>query len=58
MSVLRRLFRFLNGLTLELSDQNAYRRYLERHGRPHSTEEWNRFTDYRYRKKFGNAKCC
>jgi hypothetical protein len=48
----------MRGLLLELSDQSAYRRYLEGRGRSHSTEEWQRFTETRYRRKFGNAKCC
>jgi len=56
--MLRHLLGFLRVLLLELSDQGAYRRYLERHCQSHSTQEWQRFTDSRYRRKYGNAKCC
>jgi len=42
----------------ELADENAYRRYLERHGREHSGEEWRRFSEERLRAKYVRAKCC
>jgi hypothetical protein len=58
MNAIRHLFAVLRDLVLELSDEGAYRRYLQRRGQPHSPEQWQRFTETRYRKKFGNAKCC
>ena len=53
--------RFLTGvlaLAEELSDQTAYRRYLQRTSSIPSCAEWKKFTEHRYRKRFGNAKCC
>jgi len=58
MNSLCGLLAFVRGLLLELSDQGAYRRYLQRCGEPHSAQQWQRFTEGRYRKKFGKAKCC
>jgi hypothetical protein len=46
------------GLLSELSDQRAYARHLEAHGRAHSAAEWRRFSDERLRAKFGRPKCC
>jgi hypothetical protein len=45
-------------LLRELSDENAYQRHLECHGRMHSPEEWRRFSDERMREKYARAKCC
>ena len=46
------------GLLRELADENAYQRHLESHGRPHSGEEWRRFSEERLRAKYARAKCC
>lgn len=45
-------------LLRELSDENAYRRYLVRCGRSHSREEWRRFSDLRLQAKYVRPKCC
>jgi hypothetical protein len=58
MNSLIRFFQLLKGLTQELSDEAAYRRYLLAKGRPHSAQEWRAFTDQRYARKYQNAKCC
>ncbi len=58
MRVLLRILRLLNSFAHELSDQNAYGRYLQQRGQSHSAEAWQRFSEGRYRKRFGNAKCC
>lgn len=53
-----RAWRLILGLLRELSDENAYGRYLTAHGRPHSGEEWRRFCEIRLRAKYSRAKCC
>jgi hypothetical protein len=45
-------------LLRELSDQNAYQRYLETHGTVHSGSEWRKFSEIRHREKYSRAKCC
>ncbi len=55
---LRQAWRLLGGFLRELSDENAYTRYLQRSGRTHSGHEWRAFIDGRHRRKFKNAKCC
>ena len=58
MSVLRRLGKFALAMLRELGDENAYHRYLERHGRHASGEEWRRFSEERLRARYARAKCC
>lgn len=58
MSFLPRLLRLLRTLLRELSDESAYARHLQAHGLAASAQEWRRFSDGRYRRKFANAKCC
>ncbi len=58
MRRVREFVRILLGLLGELSDENAYRRHLAAHGRPHSREEWRRFSDERLGAKYLRAKCC
>ena len=58
MTTLRRFWHYLTALAGELSDQSAYRRYLERTGRTHCGSEWRNFSDGRHRRKYRNAKCC
>jgi hypothetical protein len=55
---MRRLVRFILALLRELSDENAYRRHLNAHGREASREEWRRFSEERMRAKYARAKCC
>jgi hypothetical protein len=58
MSGLRRFGKLALALLRELADENAYQRYLERHGRQASGEEWRRFSGERLRAKYARAKCC
>ena len=58
MSRLRRLGRFALALLRELADEGAYQRRLKLHGRKGSREEWRRFSEERYRARFGRPKCC
>ena len=58
MKRLKRLLSFALSLARELSDERAYARYLELTGHSASAAEWKRFTERRYRVKYGNAKCC
>ncbi len=58
MAILKRLWSFALNLARELSDENAYARYLQVTGRRHSPQEWRRFSDSRHRRKYQNAKCC
>ncbi len=55
---MKRLFSLFWNLVQELSDQAAYERHLNLTGRAASAEEWKRFADGRYRRKYQNAKCC
>ena len=55
---MKRLARLLMDLLRELSDENAYRRHLEWHGRTHSGEEWRRFSEEKMRARYARAKCC
>jgi len=45
-------------LLRELADENAYQRHLTAHGRPHSGDEWRRFSEQHLRAKYARAKCC
>ena len=58
MSILRRAGRLAMAILRELSDESAYRRHLESHGRKHSGAEWRRFSEERMRQKYARAKCC
>jgi hypothetical protein len=58
MTAVRRLLRILFGILEEISDQNAYRRYLAERGLAHSGETWRRFCDCRLQRKYQRAKCC
>jgi hypothetical protein len=58
---MKTIFVFLNfvrTMARELSDENAYARYLAISGRPHSAAAWQEFSDQRHRRKYQNAKCC
>lgn len=54
VNIIKNLISLLN----ELSDQNAYQRYLKMNGVTHSPTEWRKFIDARYRRKYHQAKCC
>lgn len=58
MSHLKQLFRILYGILREISDETAYERHLSAHQRPHSGEEWRRFSEERLRQKYVRARCC
>lgn len=58
MTPLRKLFRILYGILREIGDENAYARHLSVHQRPHSGEEWRRFSEEHMRRKYARAKCC
>jgi len=58
VKLLRAVWRFVSDLAREISDQNAYKRHLAAHGRPHSPAEWRNFSDARMRRKYQRAKCC
>jgi hypothetical protein len=58
MKRLRAFGRLILALLRELSDESAYHRHLAAHGRPHSAEEWRRFSDQRLRAKYLRPKCC
>lgn len=55
---IKQLGRVLLAILRELADENAYQRHLASHGRPHSAEEWRRFSECRLRAKYARAKCC
>ena len=58
MSRLRKLTSLVWEILRELSDERAYRRYLEIHNRAHSREEWHKFSDERQRARYSKPKCC
>ena len=58
MSRLRKFTALAWEILRELSDERAYRRHLERHNRPHSREEWHKFSDERLRARYARPKCC
>jgi hypothetical protein len=53
-----RLVHLIWQILREIGDQNAYQRHLDAHGVVHSSEEWRRFSDARFRAKYQRAKCC
>ena len=48
----------VRGLVAELSDQNAYRRYLTFHGFADSPTAWRAFQDERWAAKSRRGRCC
>ncbi len=54
----RRFAALLMAFLRELADETAYRRHLATHGRPHSGEEWRRFSDELLRARYTRPKCC
>jgi hypothetical protein len=55
---LRDVAHILSGIFQELSDQRAYRTYLEWHGLAHSPAEWRRFSDQRWAAQARRGRCC
>jgi hypothetical protein len=55
---MRTFLKTLWSMIREISDENAYERHLLYHGRKHSAEEWRRFSDARFARKYARAKCC
>ncbi len=55
---MRRLGRLILAILRELADESAYERHLAASGRPHSGDEWRRFSEERLRAKYARAKCC
>jgi hypothetical protein len=53
-----RLLAILRGILDELSDQNAYRRFLTAHGVEHSPAVWREFQDEHWRAKSRRGRCC
>lgn len=58
MTGLKRFLKIVRGLAKELSDEAAYQRHLTRAALPHSPEEWRKFSDARFRRKYRQGKCC
>jgi hypothetical protein len=54
----RRAARLAVAVLREIGDENAYARYLARHGQAHSAAAWRAFSDERLRAKFVRPKCC
>lgn len=53
-----KVIRWLVDLARELSDEAAYRRYLQFNRVEASPQAWRSFIDRRHRRKYQNAKCC
>jgi hypothetical protein len=58
MRRLREIVGILRGILAELSDQNAYHRYLAAHGVPHSPDAWRAFQDEHWQAKSRRGRCC
>lgn len=58
MKTLRQLIGFVAALLAELSDQRAYRLHLSLQGLAPSPEEWRRFSDARFARKYRQGRCC
>ena len=58
MTLVRQLWRIVNEILKEISDQNAYERHLKAHRVEHSPEEWRRFSDHHLGHRFKTPKCC
>jgi hypothetical protein len=55
---MRKVLQFCYILLRELSDENAYKRYLVNRGTEHSGAEWRKFSEDWMKKKYCRAKCC
>jgi hypothetical protein len=54
----RALMHTVMSILRELSDENAYARFLADGGRPHSAAAWREFSDTRARAKYVRPRCC
>jgi hypothetical protein len=55
---MRAFLRVVLAVIREIGDESAYQRHLRVQGRRHSAEEWRRFCDRRFARKYARAKCC
>jgi hypothetical protein len=55
---MKAFLRTILSIIREIADENAYERHLRQQGRPHSGEEWRKFSDQRFARKYARAKCC
>jgi hypothetical protein len=55
---MKTFLRTILAIIRELADENAYQRHLRRHDRIHSADEWRKFSDQRFARKYARAKCC
>jgi hypothetical protein len=55
---MKSFFRGVWLLLRQIADENAYQRYLSVQGRAHSGEEWRRFCDQHFARKYARSKCC
>jgi hypothetical protein len=55
---MRALLRAIWTLLRQIADENAYQHYLKTEGRAHSGEEWRRFCDQHFARKYARSKCC
>jgi len=55
---LRRLLEISTGILAELTDQNAYRRYLAAHDLEPSGASWRAFQDEHWQAKSRRGRCC
>jgi hypothetical protein len=58
MSIFSKFLAFVRGLAKELSDEAAYQRHLAQSAVPPSPQEWRKFSDARFSRKYKNGKCC
>jgi hypothetical protein len=58
MKRLQAFGKIVMGILRELSDQTAYQRHLDMHGRVHSGNEWRHFLKHRLEAKYTRPKCC
>ncbi len=55
---MKHFLQILRGILAELTDQNAYRRYLTAHGVTDSPTAWRAFQDEHWRAKSRRGRCC
>ncbi|MEP7354425.1 MAG: hypothetical protein ABI824_14460 [Acidobacteriota bacterium] len=58
MNLWREILQNFRGILAELSDQNAYQRYLVAHGQAASPEAWREFQDHHWQAKSRRGRCC
>jgi hypothetical protein len=55
---MKQLLNIIRGILAELTDQNAYRRYLAAHQLEACGESWREFQDEQYQAKSRRPRCC